>query len=1559
MALTRPQFRQINTTSVSTSDPITILNQGAAQANVDVGFLFNRANGLVPNVALYWCESSQSLSVSYTNDSGHATSNISVVSYANLKVGTVVGNVVANTISADGFFFANGAAFTSYTDLDVAAYLPSDSTIVGIQSNITGANAAIVTANTALKSYVDAQDSAITSAWTANAQAVQSQLTGANAAIVAANLIQSGQIDTLKSQVYTNANVDAHLSSSGAGNITINSGAFNLTASGPGAITVGSATAIPVITTDAYGRITALTTASVSSTLNTSGTTGTGSVSLTNQTLTFDGTYGVTATASGQTITIATPQDLRSTSSPTFSGLTSNGNTVVNSTAWINGQTRITNGTASSSTSTGALQVSGGVGIGGDVYIGGNLTAASLNSTTYTALLVNSSLAYLQGNVYPYDFDIGFYSHFRGGPANVYSHTGVVRSSQNGYYGFFSNVRSEPAGTVNWADSGLIWDTVKAGALVLANSTSSTSTTTGALQVAGGAGIAGNVYAGSVYTSGLYWSANGNVMASGITFTASSTAPASGNKGDQWYNTTNDVMYEYITDGSSTYWIDTSTPVVNGSSAAGISANLTPVVNGNIYITGNLVPTSNVTYDLGSPTNAFKSLFLSGNTIVLGGHTIKSDPATGAIAFIPPVTVATPNPIATIFNPAGLVTTYTTTGGLFNPSTAFTQAAAATNSIMPSLNVQGQTTIGGITSITGATTINGLLTINADITTSGKLTVTNGVFWANGTAYSSGGGGTYSNTNVASYLLTNTGNIAAGSIAASGKIVTTTGVFWANGTAYSSGAGGGGSSGTTTNALSLGYGLANDSDLLYSFIPPTVDTADHLGSSVATNGIYTIASAHGSSAIYVYLNSTGALQYKISGVSGFVSPGQDTRSVAINSANVIVVSDTQYGSYGRAQIFDMSTWSAYSGSTITINSATATLTPPDSSGTFGRAVAISDSYIVVSNPSANTSGNNYAGIVYLYSTSGTLKYKITDPNAWGTTLGDGFGVSVAISGNKLVVGAPYEGDTTYSGSSMVGKVYAFNIASFPAYSGSVVTISSANYTSYGFVINNPFSESQSPELGYAVATDGTYIAATAINTKGNVQPNSTTVQFVGAVYVFDASNGTYLRRINSPAPITNGGQYFGQSLAISGSNLLIGESYGDVGYNIYVSSAYLYSTSDWKLKKVISSPNAVAGQGGYQGGDLFGHSVAISGNYAVVGAPSETQVTAQNWPYGKGGAAYLFNVNRTFDGSAAMTVSLAPTTVVPGLYGLTDGSSYIDVPQLQIDHYGRVLGATQQRFGVTQGIDHAFGAILVNGSEAFTASSVDSVNFAAGTNVTLSAATNGSGQKTITINSTGGSAGGGGGASNPFVAKIGPTALSYSGGDTTFTAPATGKLLVQAVSYSGDNVIAVGGPGLGPFGQLMGAPIYGPGGMTYPYYSYQSINSGTTVHVSMMSGGSGTVDVLAWTLDSATDPNAQQVWYGPSSGYSPDGTFMMNNSPQMMGSQYWSQFGYFYGLMYSQGGSLSGFTPAPGVTAQYDSSVMMVLLKVPGSIWASGGVIGSSAGYSGGYGCMGYFFGNY
>lgn len=96
MALTRPTFNNVLTTVVSLSDPLTVLHGGATAANVDVGFLMNRANGLVSNVALYWNESGQSFVTAFTANSGVTDTNVAVTSYAALTTGNITssGNIV-------------------------------------------------------------------------------------------------------------------------------------------------------------------------------------------------------------------------------------------------------------------------------------------------------------------------------------------------------------------------------------------------------------------------------------------------------------------------------------------------------------------------------------------------------------------------------------------------------------------------------------------------------------------------------------------------------------------------------------------------------------------------------------------------------------------------------------------------------------------------------------------------------------------------------------------------------------------------------------------------------------------------------------------------------------------------------------------------------------------------------------------------------------------------------------------------------------------------------------------------------------------------------------------------------------------------------------------------------------------------------------------------------------------------------------------------------------------------------------------------------------------------
>jgi hypothetical protein len=92
-----------------------------------------------------------------------------------------------------------------------------------------------------------------------------------------------------------------------------------------------------------------------------------------------------------------------------------------------------------------------------------------------------------------------------------------------------------------------------------------------------------NVVTGNVYTSGgIYWSNNGAAYSSGgggITYTSDTAPPISGNVvGDQWYDTTSDVLYEYLEDGTNSYWVDIQTSII----AANASTTLTDDIQANL-----------------------------------------------------------------------------------------------------------------------------------------------------------------------------------------------------------------------------------------------------------------------------------------------------------------------------------------------------------------------------------------------------------------------------------------------------------------------------------------------------------------------------------------------------------------------------------------------------------------------------------------------------------------------------------------------------------------------------------------------------------------------------------------------------------------------------------------------------------------------------------------------------------------------------------------------------------------------------------------------------------------
>jgi hypothetical protein len=126
------------------------------------------------------------------------------------------------------------------------------------------------------------------------------------------------------------------------------------------------------------------------------------------------------------------------------------------------------------------------------------------------------------------------------------------------------------------------------------------------LLTGGIASVTGNITGGNVTATNYYY-ANGIAI---VNYTASGTPPASPTAGWQWYNTSTDVLYEYIFDGTDDYWVDISSPAFAGGVVA------------NVSIAGSMLVNANAVYDIGSSAQTFANVYAQnffGNGASLSG----------------------------------------------------------------------------------------------------------------------------------------------------------------------------------------------------------------------------------------------------------------------------------------------------------------------------------------------------------------------------------------------------------------------------------------------------------------------------------------------------------------------------------------------------------------------------------------------------------------------------------------------------------------------------------------------------------------------------------------------------------------------------------------------------------------------------------------------------------------------------------------------------------------------------------------------------------------------------
>ena len=248
-------------------------------------------------------------------------------------------------------------------------------------------------------------------------------------------------------------------------------------------------------------------------------------------------------------------------------------------------------------------------------------------------------------------------------------------------------------------------------------------------------------------------------------------------------------------------------------------------------------------------------------------------------------------------------------------------------------------------------------------------------------------------------------------------------------------------------------------------------------------------------------------------------------------------------------------------------------------------------------------GGSNSGKAYIFNvTTGALVHTLDNPNAYGTTASDLFAEAVTISGNYAIVNARAEDD---AGGTTSGKVYIFN-----------VTTGNLLYT-----LDNPnaYDTSASDAFGNSVAVSGNYIIVGAYLEDDAGGLGS------GKAYIYDVASGNLLYTLDNPnAYDTSANDYFGISVAISGNYAIVGASGEDDAGGTSSGKAYIYDISTFTTS-TISSANYVLDNPNAYGTpfeDYFGSEVAISGNYAIVGAHEENDADEE-----RSGKAYIFRID--------------------------------------------------------------------------------------------------------------------------------------------------------------------------------------------------------------------------------------------------------------------------------------------------------------------------------------------
>ncbi len=253
--------------------------------------------------------------------------------------------------------------------------------------------------------------------------------------------------------------------------------------------------------------------------------------------------------------------------------------------------------------------------------------------------------------------------------------------------------------------------------------------------------------------------------------------------------------------------------------------------------------------------------------------------------------------------------------------------------------------------------------------------------------------------------------------------------------------------------------------------------------------------------------------------------------------------------------------------TGTVWTQQAKLTASDAAAqdSFGYSVAMSGNTAVVG-AFADDDAGSASGSAYVFVRSGTTWTQQAKLTASDAAANDQFGISVSVSGDTAVVGAPG-----------AGPAYVF------VRSGTVWT-QQAKLTASDARIGDQF--------GYSVAGAG---ETALVGAYGDDDPAGGLN--AGSAYVFTRNGTKWTEQAKLIASDAAESDFFGNSVALSSGTAVVGAYLDDHGPGTNAGSAYVFARSGtvWTQRAKLAASDAATW-------DRFGVSVAVSDDMALVGA---------------------------------------------------------------------------------------------------------------------------------------------------------------------------------------------------------------------------------------------------------------------------------------------------------------------------------------------------------------------